>query len=448
MSLPITCDRKACSSLAAAAALILPLVVGGRVAAASSPDAAGPPTYLCAEDTQAHQHMLRTGPLLEYFIATYKSTLTPQQLAELLSKPFSSDDPEVVAHPEVLDIASETLKLLSRPASKQFKPEAQISVANYYLYYLGNSDPQRGPLSKGGSSYPIVCLVPATPTEAAQQAGLRLRGTPDDLSISKTDTGYSGASKATLNVSDDQATKVTTTQIQGAVGYAIPTDPNAQNVVTPYVAGDYNGSQTKGKPNKLSADYIDFGIQDTALINLGIGEATLSFAPDYLHNYISGASVVSAQPIFAPIIYKGINRPYSLSELLMKTIGTGLPASDTTSAAGATYVTLLFDVRGDFGTFTNCGIPSAQAGNQDYARVGSKFGIDIAKKNWFEFTLADVQLYGPIGVQRHVSDLELSLTFYPGNQNVLGLALGYKSGLIEESLQKEQIWSIGLTAKY
>jgi len=408
-------------------------VFASHATAASTTDPTVDPIHVCNHAKKT----LNTGPLLRSLARTYHSSLTEDQIARILSNSTDMNDREIQDNPEVLDIAADTMSILTNKWSKSFVSKEKITTQQYYQYYISHG-------SQDG--FPVQCILAEPTSLGKQQTGFRLRGTPDDLSISKTDSGFSGASQATISFSDDQTTKINTTQLEGAVGYAFATDAHANNVIVPYVAGNYNLSKTAGNPATYSSDTLDFGVQDVAQIALGThGAATLSVAPDYLHDFQDNSSILSIHPIFAPtLLGTPINTPFALA-LLFPGI---LPAGDTSTPKASTYVTLLFDVRGDFGVYTDRGAPAVAPANRDFARVGSKFGIDIAKLNWFEFTATDVQLYGPLGSRRHVSDFESSFTFYFGTQNVLGLTASYKSGLIEQSLQKEQIWALGLTAKY
>jgi hypothetical protein len=405
-------------------------------------------------------HTVRTQTLVAYLTEKYKTKLTRAQVVEILSKPLDPDGPDVDAHPELLRMAADLKQMLNGGLPKAFRPSAPVTIQGYFKYYLANE--AEGP---DKASYPIACVTkemaanppsetstpgselrrrPQRPEDKAL-AGLRVRGTPGDLSITRTEGGYTGASKASFTLSGNEVTKVTTAQVQGAVGWAIPLDKSDDNILVPYVAGDYNESKTFPKSAKRSVAYADVGVQENVLLPLGHdGFWTLSLAPDYLHNYVNGSSIVSLHPILAPTIKGFTNAPVEVG-LLVPGL---LPARDYKSPADATLLTLLFDVRGDFGVYPDRGLPSARAADEDFARVGAKFGIDIAKKNWFDVTIAEVQLYGPEGSARHAADFESALTLYFGKQNIVGLTASYKSGLIEQTLQKEQIWSLGLTAKY
>ncbi len=435
MSQPTTSIRRGARLVAFA--IIAVALEPSLVRAASSDNKPPAPTVDAAHVCLRTTKTLNTGPLLRAEAKAYHSSLTSDQIARLLAAPINLDSAEIQSHPEVLKIYADMVSLLNGAWGPSFKVNDHVTVQQYFSYYLSH---------EAAESYPVECLLEPAVSSAATQTGFRLRGTVDDLSISKADGGFAGASKATLSLSDNQVTKITASQIQGALGYAIATDANGKNLVIPYVAGSYNANKTVGKAAKVTANTLDFGVTDVAKVRLGIlGEGDLSLAPDYLHNFQDGSSIVSLHPMFAPILPNGaINSPYALSLLLPGVI----PASDAEAQSGATYLTLLFDVRSDLGVYTNRGVPMAAPGNLDFVRIGSRFGVDIAKKNWFEFTATDVQLYAPAGARRYLSDFESSFTFYFGTQNTVGVTASYKTGLTDPTLTKEQIWSLGLTAKY
>jgi hypothetical protein len=277
--------------------------------------------------------------------------------------------------------------------------------------------------------------------------GLRIRGTPDDLIYLKSDQGFTGASKATINFSDNGTSKTRTDQLQAAIGYAISLDSGAgaatRYIVVPYIATNRNVSNVTGKPTKYNVETVDFGVAGSAL-DIPSGGWILSLTPDYLLNLQDDSNLASLHPIATPHIVYALNDPWNLGDALhictaqnYKPCGTSWP-----------YVMILGDVRSDLGIYTDRGNATDYAANQNFARLGSKFGLDVSLKNWYELAITHTYLYGFTGSRKNLNDFESSLSYYFGNQNVLALTVSYKNGLLEQSAIREQSWTAGITAKY
>ena len=112
------------------------------------------------------------------------------------------------------------------------------------------------------------------------------------------------------------------------------------------------------------------------------------------------------------------------------------------------YITITIEPHAEGGDHLNRGpVPDFEV-NQDYSRAGGAVGFDLAVKNWYDLTVTDTNLYGFIGRRRDLNDFQASLSLYFGSQNMLGLTLSYKNGLAEQTAQREQSWTVGLTVKY
>ena len=379
--------------------------------------------------------------------APKSSTLTPKQAIDILTENISIDDPRVVKDPELAQIASYAKMVLSKQWSAYFTPPDPAPSSEDYFTAL-RDDPD-----KIHNAWKITCVgqvdnSPATAADAANQtkdtqAGFRLRGSSSDLVPGKGSDALAGASKASFSLGDNQVTKARTGQIVGALGYFQPLNDANTLGVMPYIAGNYNVTKTGAAAAKYSSDTVDGGVYVSGIVHPGHNfVVTLSLAPDYLHNFADGSSIVSLSPVITPRIIGSLNDHHHVTFL------DWLPAAVFGPSTPATYLIPFLDLRGDFGHFADRGVGPDVPTNKDFADFGTHFGVDIAKTNWYDLNVTDLEQYGFSGPRRHIYDFESSFTYYGGKQSVLGLTAAYKNGYLERTLQREDAWTIGLTAKY
>jgi hypothetical protein len=391
--------------------------------------------------------------LVEVTLATgvAKPKLTSSDALAILAGQVSTDDPRLAQHPELAQALAYANAVLQGQWSAYFKTPTPAPSRQAYFAALTDKDAVK--LVQGDGKWVITCVaqhdnVAETasyeehPTQDTE-AGFRLRGNPTDLVSGRDGDAFAGASKASFNLGDNRVTKTDAGQIVGALGYYQPLNTANTFGFMPYVAGNYSVTRTGAAATKYASDTIDGGIYFSGIVHAGHNSTvTLALAPDYLHNFADGSSIVSLSPILTPEKIGVLNNGKHVVFL------DWLPAAVFGPSSPGTYLTLFGDLRGDFGHYVDRGVGPDVLTNIDFAQVGSRFGIDIAKLKWYDLNIADLQEYGFAGARRHIYDFESSFTYYGGAQSVLGLTAAYKSGFIERSLQKEQAWTVGLTAKY
>lgn len=437
-----------CASLAASSAMA---AVGGASPAPPKLPPALTSASLCARDGDLSMSTLVEATL---GAGTGKTKLTVEQALPILAGPISIDDPQITQHPELADAAAYANAVLQNQWAAYFKsPNPAPSRQAYFQEMLQAAAQNR----KIRPDYTITCLarsaigVPQpvadpdhpSPLPADTAEGFRLRGTAVDLVPGHNSDAFAGASKATINLGDNRVTSAQTAQVSGALGYFVPVFAGNIFGLMPYVAGNYNATKTGKAATKFASDTLDGGVYAAGVVHLAHNTVvTLALAPDYLHNFVDNSSIVSLNPIITPKVVGLINDSRHLTLL------DWLPATAFGPGSTWTYLTLFGDLRADLGHYTDHGVGPDVKTNLDFAQVGSRFGIDIAKDKWYDLNIADLQQYGFAGARRDIYDFESSFTYYGGTQNILGLTAAYKSGFIERSLQKEEAWTIGLTAKY
>lgn len=416
---------KVAAILRLSAAVLMVFMVERAVAAGGD---ASPPPVDPAKVCAAGQVIPRK--LVNHLLDRYNDTSEPEQVLKQLSDPRLRAA-AVQQHTNWGRILLDTTDMLNGRWSKQFQPKSVGAIDG-------------GQYFENPSADPILCVSNPTSTAAPETAQLRIRGTPDDLIFKKGEDGFTGASKATLSFSDNGGNKTRTDQLQATVGYALPLGSTGRYTAIPYVATNRNVSNTSGKPVKFNTETVDVGIGGVAK-DLPFSGATFSLTPDYLMNLQDDSRLASLHPILTPHFIGMLNNPANLGILF-----TACTAMDQTDCGSWPYFTLLADVRSDLGTYTDrgSGTASARAANQDFTRLGSRFGFELFLKNWYDLAVTHTYLHGFTGTRRSLNDFQSSFSFYFGSQNVVGLTVAYKNGLLEQTAQREQSWTVGLSAKY
>jgi hypothetical protein len=398
---------------------------GMDLAAAAGADSSPPPVAperVCA----GGQVVPRT--LVNRLLDLYEPTFEPEEALRDLADAQLRLEAEQ-RHPSLLRILADTKDMLNGRWKKQFQPRSDGTVSAEQYFENPAIDP-------------IFCASNATSTAAPASAEFRLRGTPDDLTYRKGDDGFTGASKASLSFSDNGVNKTRTDQLQGTAGYAVPIGTDTNYTAIPYAGTNRNVSNKAGKSAKIGVETVDIGTV-AVLKDIPFSGATVSLTPDYLLNLQDHSRLATGHAIFAPHFVGLLNNPANLGIVF-----TACTSQDQANCASWPYFTLLADIRSDVGAYTDRGIASARAANQDFSRLGTKFGFDLFLKNWIDLAVTHTYLHGFSGSGKTLNDFQSSLSFYFGTQNVLGLTVAYKNGLLEQTAQREQSWTVGLTAKY
>jgi hypothetical protein len=416
------------------------------VLSAFAGNAATPTPLVAPDDACGPDGIVVPFKLVAYLIALYEKNIPVEKQLdekEALDELAQFADPKLdprkraqyeKAHPSLLGIEQEVQNMLSR-VYDQYRPTNDGQPT--YLDYFGIAAPGAKPVT-------ISCrtsdLTPPGRSASVSPTGLRVRGTPGDLIYAAKSDGFAGTSKGTVSFSDNGTNKTRTDQLQTAIGYAFALDPAAgaasRYILVPYVATNRNVSNTSGKPVKFNSETVDFGMA-TTLLDVPEGGWILSVTPDYLLNLQDDSRLATLHPIVAPHIPNFLNDPWNLSGVFTRC-----------SLCDGSYFMLLADIRSDLGTYTNRGTASARSANKDFARLGSKFGFELFLKNWYDLSVTHTYLHGFAGSRHDLNDFQSSFSFYFGTQNVVGLTVAYKNGLIEQTAQREQSWTAGISAKY
>jgi hypothetical protein len=293
----------------------------------------------------------------------------------------------------------------------------------------------------------IVCLAPKTPKvpqspAAADTSPLRVRGVSDDLMIRRDQSNFSSTSKATLTVSGDHSTNQTqTVKATGAVGYAFSSDSGFATAI-PYVSFYQSLSQVTGKAESLDpTSFVAAGMVFLATARSDLLEQTFSGKPQFLENTKDHSQIAS---------FTFLYKPYTAFDVSKG--GFNLNDPRPLPFWPNAYGEVLFDLRANVGEYTNRGNdPVQRLLNQSYSRAGSHFGFAVTTNSdgpSFTLTVAETYLYGFSGTVRNLDLFESTLTYNFDPKHYLGVTATYNKGRNLDTGLREQVWLVGLSARY
>jgi hypothetical protein len=337
---------------------------------------------------------------------------------------FTSANAET-KRPNASYIESPKLQALSRNVSKQ--------ISLYFLDPRDTADPISCTTEKVRTAQPAF-----DPTKDAVLSKVRIRGLSDDLYVDRSLPAFKGTTSATGTYTvDTTGARTTNLRTTGAIGYAIDSIPQTQ--IVPYLSFYQSNSRTAGKPRVLDMnDNVAGGILLQRYFDYDGTSHVFSVKPQYLFNTTTQAELGSVRAIYAP----WIDIPVNINTFRQLDFLPGSP-----------WAQILFNLRGDFGSFTNRGnTPAVVATNRDFARAGAQIGFALTTDgvpNVPSLTLivTETYLHGFSGYYRSMDLFQASLTYNIVN-NYVGITASYKKGRDEDTAVMSEVWTLGLSAHY
>lgn len=316
----------------------------------------------------------------------------------------------------------------SNELKKKGSPLEQIRL------YFGSADNNAARIICTGKPAPEA-PAPFDPTKNKVLSNIRIRGASDDLYVGRDQIGFKGTTSATASYSaDTSAAHTYTTKVNGAVGYAI--QAGLETWVVPYVSTYQSISQVAPKAAVPSPiDNVAGGVLIQSFFNAGDVSNYFSVKPQFLDNTTTNAELASVRGIYRPETF-AVNTFQQLESLPYPLWGE-----------------ILFNLRGDLGSYTNRGnTPAVVAVNRDFDRAGTQVGFalssdGVATLPSLTLIVSETYLYGFSGYYRSLSQFQTSLTYNLPN-SFLGFTASYKNGRDEDTAVFAQIWTVGLSAHY
>jgi hypothetical protein len=325
--------------------------------------------------------------------------------------------------------------------------------------------------------YPLYCVDRTTNTPGLKQEKnftktvekyVRVRSTAAQLTVPQaiagtptptdafgvSDNQYLSASGAKLSFGQTSGSSATTDSIVGTIGLAFPlTDPTkagdtflglwAANLV-PYFGIDREGKiQTvKGKTaESFTVNTLDYGFLITGYVPLPdaspIPDLAVSFRPDYLRNYLDGSAIFSFNSTFAPIAKR-----------------FGLNAKTRKPAPFELTYMMQLDIRADLGWFTDYGTPTDPRLNKDFVRLGFvagpifEFFLPYLPDFPIDTGVTYTDFLAPRGFHKDLGNLQAMGSFNFDKNKILALTIAYANGRRDDTAQRVEMWSVGITLHF
>jgi hypothetical protein len=293
--------------------------------------------------------------------------------------------------------------------------------------------------SNGGTatSAPNNGAAPAPAQEKGWMDRLRVRGNPDQLSISPDNkAAFASVDRAKLSLANDDVAQSRTNDIVAYAGYALDkstfNEAGSTYEAVPYIGFKqnrvtvYDGTNASVTTTRTTAvgvlssfHFVHPGTTDTE---------DLTARPDYLINNTDGSRLLSANFTYTPIRVARLNDFIRLSD-------------------GISFKPILIGQSRN-GIYTNRGDATVSADHEDFIRLGAQAGFTLASTNPrlpFDFTTTFTGLKALKGAQSiHYWKSVLTYNF---NQNI-GLSLNYSNGLLPDTADREKKWDLGISSKF
>jgi hypothetical protein len=292
-------------------------------------------------------------------------------------------------------------------------------------------------------AFQVACIAsaapPAPPSEAALRAtkfvsSIAVRKNSDDLAISSSADKFKSLERASISYTDDRIKSTRTLATEGAAGYQLPESLTGQ-FARGILFTDYTGNlawPNDPKDNK-NVGNIGAGVLGAADIPVGGYFQNVALFGRYVHSHVTDSDLVSGKLVVTP-------------DLPIPGVGIAFNPND-----GPLAFLLKPQLSVVYGSVLNAGSNLDLFNTSDYARGGGKiafwvFGVDGIFKNltWSTSYESAKVWRGPLA---SVSLLESTLSYTLGDQDNWALQLKYANGRNADTLERQQIVTIGLGYK-
>lgn len=290
-------------------------------------------------------------------------------------------------------------------------------------------------------SYRVICIAnpaasPAPSGEAQAQvkkllSAVVVRKNIDDLSISSSDPKFSSVERATISYTDDYIKGTRTLTSAGVAGYRLPTSLFGENASSILFVDYYGNHVWAADPkNTQNVGNIGTGILGSFDVPIFGFYQNVSLFSHYVHSHATDSDLISGNLVVTP-------------DLPFPGVGIAFNPND-----GPLALLLKPQLKLVYGSVLNAGSNPKLVSDGEYARGGGKlafsiFGVDGIFKN---FTLSGSYeilkvLQGPLDT---VSRFETALSYTFGDQDNWALQLKYVNGRNTDSLEREQVVTLGI----
>lgn len=287
----------------------------------------------------------------------------------------------------------------------------------------------------------------------SSQSPIRIRGTAADLYIDRSDDkDFASSSKATIDFSNDGTAKTQTDTFVADIGYFVPNIFKEEGAnyldVIPYAGVNRKivtvdvGSKAMPSANETA----DFGVMANRYQFLGsyifplLGNNPLPFSnlisltPDYLFNFQDDSRLFTFKMQDIPEINDGINSYFPI-----------ISGNDNFVS-----MKIIFDVRADFGAYSDRGIAAVAASHKAFLRFGGQAGLAFVSDNPYvpvSLSVTYTGLYGAAGGV-NIGEFITSGSYFFDPKKYFALSVSYENGVRQDTAVREQKWDVGLSAHF
>ena len=291
---------------------------------------------------------------------------------------------------------------------------------------------------------------------------VRVRGTVEDLRISRNDAAaFQRTRFATVGITDKKHEAGPTFEISGAIGIA-----NIGHISKTTIEEDETGSQRIEPGTMTSWSALPFlqyerrytsgdGRNDSGVYNVGIGALA---AATFLFGDVGGEG--RRRDLFAhdltvyPLFTKDPNKNSELLSIkAVYELTPPWPYFRAYSKLGPFEARAFMQLRGSLGEVLRDGSNNDLDDQNEFARFGGRVGLSLIGDDklipsnfvlsaWYQYL--DV-LKGKFG---HIERFEATLDFVFPEQELFSLELKYLDGRVEETLEKETLWHVGVGVRF
>lgn len=330
---------------------------------------------------------------------------------------------------------------------------------------------------QGGAAQDLKCVTapkpePSKPTRMTLKwENFKIRGYADQLAYPHTSNDapdgahssalYYASEGASISFKYNAAQKSRADTFTGTLGYTFGLLDESRNEgkpyadrstlssleLTPYLSVDRQfTTKLTGNPpvvsDTYSANIIHVGtLLAASMVNRELAGRESRFLgqmivarPDYLFNLQDKSRLATLNLRYIPFVAESVNTRWLIAPNLLNAM-------------------IIADVRLNVGAFTRVGVPVDPTLNRDFVRLGSRLGGNLQFLGFgsdypLDWTATYTDFAPLAGFKRDLGQFQSSVSLTYGKDKLLGLTASYRNGRREDNGQRDQGWSVGLTAKY
>jgi hypothetical protein len=300
--------------------------------------------------------------------------------------------------------------------------------------FFANPQAQLMCITQADGSATVAIPAPIPAPFNVDRVPLRLRASADGLQFRRNDSAFAGLERANLTFRDDDANAKESLKITALIGLSV-LDTRIDRQIIPYFGVTLDSTRKDGQPRSDSTDSLRAGMLLGYRFPWLGGNHWLLARPEYAANRLEHSEVVSANITYMPVFNRRLNDAINIHDNLGRNLFSIIPRAD---------------LRLNIGHFVDQGT-RADEDSVDFIRMGFQAGFSIVSDlGWLpaELTVTETYLRALRGNPANLSQLRAVLSLSFDKNKYFGVDLGYTRGRREDLLLREDVWSLGLGARF